>query len=178
MNASMPSTPTLTSSKPALAASSFISGSALSAANVSDRRRRASGGVAFGTPMPRNAPSTQSTPSSLKVGTSGRSGWRVSIATASGRTLPLLAIANGVYVIAPSMWPPSTARARSPVPLYGTYVVLTPKSRFRRSCAAWLAELRPEPPRLSLPGFSFAALMKSAKVLIGPASLTTSRSGV
>jgi hypothetical protein len=70
--------------------------------------------------MPRKAPSTQSTPSSLNVGTSGRSGWRVSIATASGRTLPLLAIANGVYVIAPSMWPPRTARARSPVPLYGT----------------------------------------------------------
>ena len=44
--------------------------------------------------MPRYAPSTQSTPSSLKVGTSGSSGWRCSIATASARTLPLLLIAN------------------------------------------------------------------------------------
>ena len=42
-----------------------------------------------------------------------------------------------------------------------------PKSRSSRSCAAWLAELRPEPPRLILPGSAFAALRKSAKVLIG-----------
>ena len=42
-----------------------------------------------------------------------------------------------------------------------------PKSRSSRSCAAWLAELRPEPPRLILPGSAFAALTKSAKFLIG-----------
>jgi hypothetical protein len=36
-----------------LAASSFISGSAFSAAHNSDNRRLVSGGVARGTPMPR-----------------------------------------------------------------------------------------------------------------------------
>ena len=34
-----------------------------------------------------------------------------------------------------------------------------------RSCAAWLAEFRPEPPRLSLPGLALAALMKSCEGL-------------
>ena len=47
-----------------------------------------------------------------------------------------------------------------------------------RSCAAWFAEFDPEPPRLSLPGSALAALMKSAKVLIGLCSGTTRMSGV
>ena len=76
------------------------------------------------------------------------------------------------------MWPPMTAVVMSPVPLNGTYVVLMPNAAFSRSCAAWLAELRPEPPRVILPGCAFAALTKSAKVLIGLDSETTSASGV
>ena len=58
-------------------------------------RLRSSGGVDLGIPIPRNAPSTQFTPSSLKVGTSGIKGWRLSIATANARTRVLLAIAKG-----------------------------------------------------------------------------------
>ena len=46
------------------------------------------------------------------------------------------------------------------------------------SCAAWLAEFRPEPPRLIFPGEAFAALTKSWKVLVGLDSGTTSASGV
>ena len=53
-----------------------------------------------------------------------------------------------------------------------------PNAAFRRSCDAWLAELRPEPPRFILPGSFLAAAMKSAKVLWGLASGTTSASGV
>ena len=41
-----------------------------------------------------------------------------------------------------------------------------PNAAFSRSCAAWLAELRPEPPRRILPGSAFAALTKSWKVLM------------
>ena len=83
-------------------------------------RRRASAGVDFGMPMPRKAPSTQSMPSSRKVGTSGSRGWRCSIATTSARTLPLLLTAKAVYDMAPATWPPITAVVMSPVPLKGT----------------------------------------------------------
>ena len=120
MKLSILSTPTSTSSKPLFAASSFISGSALRAAHSSDMRRRASAGVDFGMPMPRKAPSTQSMPSSRKVGTSGSRGWRCSIATTSARTLPLLLTAKAVYDMAPATWPPITAVVMSPVPLKGT----------------------------------------------------------
>jgi hypothetical protein len=57
-------------------------------------------------------------------------------------------------------------------------VVLKPKAAFMRSCAAWLAEFRPEPPSEILPGSAFAAFTKSWKVLIGLDSCTTSASGV
>src|SRR4051812_43913867 len=87
-------------------------------------------------------------------------------------------MANGVYVIAPSTWPPSTEVARSPVPLNGTYSVLMPKAASRRSCAAWLAEYWPEPARLSLPGLALAAFRKSCQFLIGLLALTTRMSGV
>src|SRR5438309_1061797 len=63
---------------------------------LTDIRFRTAGGVHFGMPMPRKAPSTQFTPSSLNVGVSGSSGWRLSIATASARILPLLLIAKAV----------------------------------------------------------------------------------
>jgi hypothetical protein len=43
-----------------------------------------------------------------------------------------------------------------------------------RWCAAWLALFKPEPPRFSLPGCSFAALTESAQLLIGLWSGTTS----
>jgi hypothetical protein len=55
---------------------------------------------------------------------------------------------------------------------------LTPNAAFMRSCAAWFAELSPEPPSESLAAFAFAALMKSWKLLCGLASRTTSASGV
>jgi len=58
-------------------------------------------------------------PSSSKVGMSGSGGWRLSIDTASARTLPLLFTANAVQVIAPSTCPASTEAVISPVPLYG-----------------------------------------------------------
>ena len=53
-----------------------------------------------------------------------------------------------------------------------------PNCAFRRSCAAWLAEFRPEPPRFILPGAALAAAMNSAKVLYGLLSGTTRMSGV
>src|SRR4051812_19311781 len=87
-------------------------------------------------------------------------------------------MANGVYVIAPSTWPPSTEVARSPVPLNGTYSVLMPKAASRRSCAAWLAEYWPEPARLILPGLALAAARNSWKLWIGLFWLTTRMSGV
>ena len=46
-----------------------------------------------------------------------------------------------------------------------TYVVLMPAIAFRRSCAAWFAELVPEPAMLSLPGAAVAAATNSWKVL-------------
>ena len=53
-----------------------------------------------------------------------------------------------------------------------------PKAAFKRSCAAWFAEFRPEPPRVILPGSALAALTKSWNVLIGLSTRTTSASGV
>jgi hypothetical protein len=57
-------------------------------------------------------------------------------------------------------------------------LVFTPNTLFMRSCAAWLAEFWPDPPRFSAPGLSLAALMKSAQLLMGLCSGTTSASGV
>ena len=53
-----------------------------------------------------------------------------------------------------------------------------PKAALSRSCKAWLAEFRPEPPKFILPGVFLAAARKSAKFLCGLASGTTSASGV
>jgi hypothetical protein len=97
-----------------------------------------------------------------------------SIATASGLTLPLLAIANGVRHCAVDVASEDGEGAVAGA-LVSMYVVLTPKSRFSRS-ARRLAEFNPEPPG-DLARSAFAALMKSAKVLIGELE-TTSRSGV
>jgi len=53
-----------------------------------------------------------------------------------------------------------------------------PKVASSRSCAAWLAELRPEPPSVMRSGCSFAAFTKSWKLRSGLDSATTSASGV
>src|ERR1700694_4453777 len=100
-------------------------------------------------------------PSSRKVGTSGKYGNRCGVAAASKRVLPFCATASDEYDIAPSTCPPRREESRSPVPLNGTYVVLIPAAWLSRSCAAWLAELVPEPARFSDPGFALAAAMKS-----------------
>jgi hypothetical protein len=65
----------------------------------------------------------------------------------------------------------------SPVPLNGMYVVLKPNEAFRRSCAAWLAEFSPDPPRLIFQ-VGLRCLTRSPNVLNGLESETTSASGV
>ena len=57
-------------------------------------------------------------------------------------------------------------------------MVLMPKAAFKRSCAAWLAEFKPEPPNDSLPGSFLAASMNSAKFLMPLLVGTTKVSGV
>ena len=47
-----------------------------------------------------------------------------------------------------------------------------------RSCAAWLAEFNPEPPKENLPGSFLTAVKNSANVLMGLATGTTKISGV
>ncbi len=66
----------------------------------------------------------------------------------------------------------------SPVPLNGTYVVLMPSSRSRRTCATWFAEFVPEPASVTAVGFSFAARTRSANVLNGLSAATITASGV
>src|SRR6185436_2247568 len=101
---------------------------------------RSSSGVDLGTPAPRYPPSTQSMPTSRKVGVSGKYGRRSGVATARMRVLPFCATASDEYDIAPSTCPPRRDESRSPVPLNATYVVEIPAALFRRACAAWLAE--------------------------------------
>src|SRR5512141_2190409 len=117
-------------------------------------------------------------PSSRKVGTSAKYGSRLGVAFTSRRHLPRCASASDEYDIAPSTWPPRRDETRSPVPLNGTYTVWMLSIWFRRACAAWFAELVPEPARLSVPGLAFAAATNSWNVLNGDSFLTTIASGV
>jgi len=60
------------------------------------------------------------------------------------------------------------------VPLNATYVVLIFSAALSRSCAAWLAELVPEPARFSLPGSAFAAAKRDAgKISLGGSGLNS-----
>src|SRR5688572_8703111 len=97
------------------------------------------------------------------VGTSGMLGWRFALVSATARSLPALMCGAADIVVVNSMVtrPPSTSVTAGGMPLYGTWIMLTPPCRWNISADRWGAEPAPGLANVSSPGFAFASAMRS-----------------
>ena len=106
-------------------------------------------------------------PSSLEQGTFGRAGWRVSMMTHSGRSLPA-SISGRVSAsssTAPVMCPPRMAALISAPESNGTKVTSTP--HFWKKATVWISDHPPGevPANFSPLGFFLPQSTSSARVL-------------
>ena len=96
-------------------------------------------GVPAGATMPwKKSDSCPGAPASAKVGTSGNSGARSPLVTASARSLPSLisAAAEGKALNAICVWPPMVEFTAGAPPLNGTCTMSSPKASLNNSAAS------------------------------------------
>jgi hypothetical protein len=111
--------------------------------------------------------SKSGSPASIIVGTSGASGERLGLVTASARSAPDFTCGSEVVIVSNIIvtWPPRRSLSAGALPLYGTWTMSTLAVVFRSSpdrCAP-----APAPPEAnwSCPGLAFAAAISSCTLL-------------
>src|SRR5450759_1652530 len=94
---------------------------------------------------------------SATVGTSGSSGERFAVVTASARNLPALmwAIDDGKLSNVTCTWPPSRSVSIGAEPLYGICVIFRPVIILNNSPDRWIEVPLPEDAMLILSGLAF-----------------------
>ncbi|MNT36125.1 hypothetical protein D3C72_1721870 [compost metagenome] len=92
-------------------------------------------------------------PASSAVGTSGAIGTRLSLATASARSLPdcTCGHSGGMLSINTVMCPATRSATAGPVPLYGTCCMRRPAIWFSSSPASWAGVPLPGEPKVTCP---------------------------
>src|SRR5512139_1989349 len=97
------------------------------------------------------------------VGTSGMLAWRLALVIATARSLPDLTCGVAEIVVVKSMVtrPPMTSVTAAGMPLYGTWIMLTPAARWNISADRWGAEPATGDANVSSPGLPFAKAIRS-----------------
>src|SRR5713101_900025 len=113
-------------------------------------------GVPFGAPMPNHALASYPLTVSATTGTSGSASLRISVVTASARSLPDLmnSIEDGILSNIASTVPPIRSVSAGPEPRYGTWVILTPVIAMNNSPDRCTDVPLPDDAMLILPGLA------------------------
>ena len=123
--------------------------------------------------------STPGNPASASVGTSGSSGVRFGLITASAFTLPPLMNAIADDVVSKSSWicPPTRSASACDEPLYGTCTAFVPAARLNASPARCCVLPTPDEPYEKPSGLAFISTMRSRTLFAATFGPTTSTFG-
>src|SRR5688500_7771882 len=105
--------------------------------------------------------------------------WRFALVIATARSLPALMCGAAEIVVVNSIVtrPPRTSVTAGGIPLYGTWIMLTPAARWNISAERWGAEPAPGVANVSSPGLAFASAMRSLMELPANEGATTTTFG-
>src|SRR5688572_14214389 len=105
--------------------------------------------------------------------------WRLALVIATARSFPVLMCGAADIVVVKSIVtrPPMTSVTAGGIPLYGTWIMVTPAARWNISADRWGAEPAPGVAKVSSPGFAFARAIRSLTDFAAKEAGTTSTLG-